>query len=65
MLRWPVVVMILACAPAAITAEDQSSPPPSDGGTHQCERGKGEAQKKARSHDRRVGSLGKPRRAHS
>lgn len=43
MLRSLVLVMLLACAPAAIGAEEQS-PPPSDGGTNQCEREKGEAQ---------------------
>lgn len=44
MLRSLVLAVLLVCAHAATAAEDQSSPPPSDGGTHQCEREKGEKQ---------------------
>jgi hypothetical protein len=44
MLRSLALAFLLVCAHAATAAEDQSSPPPSDGGTHQCERSKGEPQ---------------------
>jgi hypothetical protein len=43
MLRSLVVLLLLGCAQAALAAEDQSTPPPSGSGTHQCERSKGEA----------------------
>jgi hypothetical protein len=43
MLRSLVVLVLLGCAQAAFAAEDQSTPPPAEGGTHQCERSKGEA----------------------
>mgnify|MGYP001206655631 CR=1 FL=1 len=44
MLRSLFLVLLLGYAHVATAAEDGSTPPPADGGTHQCERNKAEAQ---------------------